>query len=105
MSRVQTNNLAIIKIHGITVDPRRWQALIDGKPISLTSYEFRLLCLLAGNAGTILTRQQIMEHLHGLDHEATEHSVNVQVFALRKKLGDHGCLIQTVRGCGYGFQA
>ena len=94
-----------IQIHGIAIDLAKWEAFIEGKPISLTSNEFRLLHLLASNPDRVFTRQQIINAVHGPDHPVTEHSVDVQMVALRRKLGEHGNLIQTEHGVGYRFQA
>ncbi len=98
------DNLAPVQIHGITIDAAKWKVLVEGVPVSLTSYQFRLLHFLASNAGRTLTRQQIIEHIHGLDYPVSERSVNVQVLALRRRLGDLGRLIETERGVGYRFQ-
>ena len=98
------DKLTLVQIHGITIDPGKWRVLVEGVPISLTSHQFKILHFLASNAGRTLTRQQIIEAIHGLDSTVSEHSVNVQVFALRKMLGDHGNLIRTERGVGYRFQ-
>ncbi len=98
------DNLASVQIHGIAIDPAKWRVLVEGVPITLTSYQFRLLHFLASNAGRALSRQQIIEHIHGFDHPVSERSVNVQVLALRRRLGDLGNLIQTERGVGYCFR-
>lgn len=98
------DNLAPVQIHGITIDPVKWKVFVEGVPVSLSSHQFRLLHFLASNAGRTLTRQQIIEAIHGLDCTVSEHSVNVQVFAIRRMLGDRGNLIQTERGVGYRFQ-
>lgn len=84
------DNLAPVQIHGITIDAAKWKVLVEGVPVSLTSYQFRLLHFLASNAGRTLTRQQIIEHIHGLDYPVSERSVNVQVLALRRRLGISG---------------
>ncbi len=94
-----------IHVHGITIDPGRWVVLVEGVPISLTRDQFLLLYTLANKPGRVLTRQQIMESIRGSDDLLSERSVNVQVFTLRRLLGDHGKLIRTVRGVGYSFQA
>ncbi len=98
------NLAAAVQTHGITIDPAKWRVLIEGAPVSLTSHQFRVLHYLVRNAGRTLTRQQIIEAIHGLDSTVSEHSVNAQVFALRRVLGNHGNLIQTERGVGYRFQ-
>jgi len=98
------DKLAPLEIHGIIIDSRKWKVFVDNVEIPVTSYQFRLLHLLASNAGRILTRQQIIEHIHGPDHEVKEHTVNVEILSLRRRLGDHGHLIHTKRGVGYYFQ-
>ena len=105
MSRVMAENLALIQIHGIVIDPAKWEVLVEGKPLSLTSNQFRLLHFLASNAGKVFTRQRIIEAVHGPDYAVTEKSVDVQMVELRKRLGHLGTLIQTERGIGFRFQA
>ena len=105
MGRVMTENPTPIQIHGIVIDPAKWEVLVEGKPLSLTSNQFRLLHFLAGNAGKVFTRQRIIEAVHGPDYAVTERSVDVQMVELRKKLGNLGTLIQTERGVGFRFQA
>ena len=99
------DSLTPVQIHGIVIDPAKWKVLVERVPISLTSYQFRVLHLLASNAGRILSRQQIIAAIHGLDRPVSEHSVDVQVFAIRSMLGDHANLIETDRGVGYRFRA
>ena len=92
-----------IEIHGIVLRPATNEIFVDGKPLSLTKTEFRLLYFLAGHAGNAYTRQQIIETVQGPDYPATDRSVDSQVMGLRKKLGDYGRLIESVRGVGYRF--
>jgi two-component system phosphate regulon response regulator PhoB len=99
------DSLTPVQIHGIVIDPAKWKVLVERVPISLTSYQFRVLHLLARNAGRTLSRQQIIAAIHGLDRPVSEHSVDVQVFAIRSMLGDHANLIETDRGVGYRFRA
>jgi len=47
---------------------------------------------------------QIVRALHGGDYPVTDRSVDVQIVSLRKKLGDYGVHVETVRGVGYRFQ-
>jgi two-component system alkaline phosphatase synthesis response regulator PhoP len=67
----------------------------------LTNTEFRILRYLASRPGWVFTRNQIIRSVHGEDYPVTGRSVDVQVASLRKKLGDAGHLIETVRGVGY----
>jgi two-component system phosphate regulon response regulator PhoB len=52
----------------------------------------------------VFTRYQIVDAIRGEGYVVTERAVDVQVAGLRKKLGKHGTLIQTVRGVGYRFK-
>ena len=70
----------------------------------LTFTEFRLLHFLARKPGWAFSRSQIVDAVKGEDYPVTERSVDVQVVGLRKKLGDLGSYIETVRGVGYRFK-
>jgi two-component system phosphate regulon response regulator PhoB len=78
--------------------------LAGGEPINLTSTEFRILRFLAGRPGWVFTRDQIIESIHGSGHHVTDRSIDVQIMSLRKKMGDSGRHIETVRGVGYRFK-
>jgi two-component system, OmpR family, alkaline phosphatase synthesis response regulator PhoP len=93
-----------ILIHGIEITPGRRTAVVDGTPLELTYTEFELLRVLARRPGWVFTRSQIVDAVHGSDYPVTDRSVDVQVVGLRKKLGGHGHLIETVRGVGYRFK-
>jgi two-component system phosphate regulon response regulator PhoB len=86
---------------GLTIRPERHEALLDGRPVDLTLTEFRILQLLARRPGWVYTRAQIVDSARGADYPVTDRSVDVHVAALRKKLGQAGDLIETVRGVGY----
>ena len=92
-----------IEIHGIVLQPGTNEAFVEGRLVALTKTEFRLLHFLASRAGNAYTRQQIIETVQGPDYPATDRSVDSQVMGLRKKLGDYGRLIESVRGVGYRF--
>ena len=94
----------VIKIGPLTVDPGRHKVEIKGKEIQLTYTEFRILQLLAENAGRAFTRQQIVDQVRGESYAVTERIVDVQMVSLRKKLGPLGDWIETVRGVGYRFK-
>lgn len=90
-----------VAVHGMTIHPGRHEVLIQGRQVDLTATEFRLLHLLARRPGWVFTRGQIVSRLHGANHAVTERAVDVQVVSLRKKLGDWGKYVETVRGIGY----
>ena len=94
----------LIEVDPISLDPERHEARLDGKVLDLTATEFRLLKLLIRRPGRVFTRQQIIETIHGGQSAVTDRSVDVQVVSLRRKLGKHADLVQTVRGVGYRFR-
>ena len=93
-----------IDIHGIRIDPQRHEVLVDGQSVELTATEFKLLTLLAARPGRVYTRQQIIASIHDGFAAVTDRSVDVQVVALRRKLGPTGASIETIRGVGYRFK-
>jgi two-component system phosphate regulon response regulator PhoB len=88
----------------ITIDLDRHEVRVDGEVRSLTATEFRLLSVLASKPGRVYTRQQIIEAVHEGLAAVTERSVDVQVLSLRRKLGEAGEAIETIRGVGYRFK-
>jgi two-component system, OmpR family, alkaline phosphatase synthesis response regulator PhoP len=90
-----------ILLHGLSIHPGRHEVHYHGNPVHLTGTEFTILYLLAGKAGWVFTRQQIIDHVRGYDFLVTPRAVDVQIFGLRKKLGEAGHFIETVRGIGY----
>jgi two-component system alkaline phosphatase synthesis response regulator PhoP len=95
---------ALVKVHGLVIDPARHEVLLNGKPITLTLTEFNILHTLSRRPGLVFTRYQIVDAIHGDDYLVTDRAVDVQIVALRRKLGSCGKLIETVRGVGYKFK-
>lgn len=94
----------------------RWQLNIaqrslcelGGEPVELTSGEFELLQILVENAGRVLTRDQLLDKLHGIDTPAYDRSIDVRVGRLRKRIEENPQrpqIIKTVRNGGYMFSA
>ena len=103
--RRKTNNkldeTASIHLFELEIHPGRRSVLASGKPVDLTFTEFQVLYLLAQRPGWVFTRSMIVDAVHGDDYPVTDRSVDVQIVGLRKKLGDCGKYIETVRGVGY----
>jgi two-component system phosphate regulon response regulator PhoB len=95
---------APIQVHDLTITPGRHEVLARGKPLELTNTEFRLLHFLARRPGWVFTRNQIINAVRGEDCPVTDRSVDVHIVGLRKKLGDCGKYIETIRGVGYRFE-
>ena len=91
----------LISRNGMDIHPGRHEVRVDGEEVHLTASEFTILELLAGRPGWVFSRQQIIDQIRGYDYSITPRAVDVQIFGLRKKLGDAGACIETVRGIGY----
>jgi two-component system phosphate regulon response regulator PhoB len=95
---------ATLAIEGLKVNPTRREVHVRDDLVELTNTEFKLLHFLMRQPGVVFTRTQIVDGVHGDDYPVTDRSVDVQVVGLRKKLGEIGALIETVRGVGYRFK-
>jgi two-component system phosphate regulon response regulator PhoB len=77
-----------------------------GKAIAdLTPSEFKLLYALMKNRGRVLTRDRLIELVQGEGVSVIDRAIDTHIFGLRKKLGDYGSLIETIRGVGYRVAA
>ena len=86
------------------VDVGSMAAELDGKPMHLTTHEFRLLHALSARSGRVLTREQIVELLHGTSEAVFDRSIDVHVYRLRRKLEEdprNPRWLKTIRGVGY----
>jgi DNA-binding response OmpR family regulator len=91
-----------LAIGGVSLDPATHAVTSDGKPVSLTPREYRLLELLMRNPGRAISRDTMLESVWGFDSPVTVNTLEVFVRQLRLKV-DAGepKLIHTVRGYGY----
>jgi DNA-binding response OmpR family regulator len=86
----------------LRLDPERYEATVHGRPLTLTTTQFRLLQLLMKRPGWIVDDPQFRRRLGNPDAAAPGRSaLKHHVAGLRRALGDAGSLIQTVRGQGY----
>lgn len=93
-----------LRVGGLVLDPGNLYVENKGAPVSLTSFEFSLLYALAERAGRVLSREQLLDLVHGSAEEAFDRSIDTHVSRLRRKLGDdprQPQLLLTVRGVGY----
>ncbi|OCG20323.1 MULTISPECIES: winged helix-turn-helix domain-containing protein [unclassified Gilliamella] len=99
------NNKTLI-FGNLIVDGENRKVLLQEQEIDLTTAEFDLLWLLAHNAGTILSRDDIFSQVRGIDFDGSDRSIDARVSRLRRKLlddPDNPSRIKTVRGKGYLF--
>ena len=86
------------------IDWERHQVQIERRRVFLTATEFRLLHFLATHPGRVFTRDQLLSRVIGENASVVDRNIDVHVRSVRKKLGNHRDLIQTVRGVGYCFR-
>lgn len=94
----------VVRVGPLTIDPARYEALVDGEPVRLTVTEFKLLSALVSARGRVLSRDQLMDKAMGVDVYVTDRAIDVHITSIRKKLGNASWLIRTVRGVGYRLQ-
>ena len=99
--RQDHQNSKKLSIHGIEIDVPRHRVTFREKEIKISATEFSTLLFLARNPGWVFSRSQIINAVKGEDYPVTERSVDVQILSLRRKLGNCGDIIETVRGIGY----
>ncbi|MFC1751990.1 response regulator transcription factor [Thermoproteota archaeon] len=93
----------VVAIYELRLDPSKREVFISNKHVDMTFSEFQTLHLLARNSGHVFTRYQIMENMRGYDYVVTDRAIDVIIVGIRKKLGEYGRYIETVRGVGYRF--
>ncbi|WP_017592054.1 response regulator transcription factor [Nocardiopsis potens] len=99
-------SVGLIHYADLEIDERKWKVRRDGRPIDLSPTEFRLLAYLAGNAGQVVTRAQILENVWGGEYTGQSQVLETYISYLRRKLDRYGPpLIRTQRGVGYALRA
>ena len=88
---------------GVRLDVRTRRATVGEREVDLSAREFALAEIFMINAGQVLSREQLLDHVWGLDFDPGSNVVDVYVGYLRKKFGAD--TIATVRGMGYRFNA
>jgi len=103
LRRTHTDSEGEISDSQIEINYAARKASIAGTELELTGAEFDLLCVFHKNLGTVLSRNEIGELLHGRRIDPLDRSIDTNVSRLRQKLSDHfeGEIIQSVRGKGY----
>ncbi len=88
----------------LVVDAARHKAKVGNRVLDLTATEFRLLYYLAAHPGRVFTRDMLLSRVIGENAVVVDRNIDVHIRSVRKKLGDHRDLIETVRGVGYRFK-
>lgn len=90
-----------MEFEGIVLDDAKHLVLINNVPCELTFKEYELLKMLMQNSGIVLHRGQILDRVWGIDYEGESRTLDMHIKTLRKKMGEKGVLVQTVRNVGY----
>ena len=85
----------------VVLEEERHAVSVEGEPVELTFKEFELLKLLLENGGRVTTREAILDRVWGTDFEGESRTLDMHIKTLRRKLGQAGTLIRTVRNVGY----
>lgn len=99
--RVTVPREDVIESGGIRLDVRTRRAEVGDRHVDLSAREFALAEIFMVNAGQVLSREQLLDHVWGMDFDPGSNVVDVYVGYLRKKFGPDA--IATVRGMGYRF--
>jgi DNA-binding response OmpR family regulator len=97
-----------LEVGDLLLDQAKHEVTQAGRPIELTRKEFEVLRLLMRNAGTVVSRDQLIEDVWDMNWFGPTKTLDVHVSALRKKLGDDPAApryVHTVRGVGFRFAA
>jgi phosphate regulon transcriptional regulator PhoB len=102
-----TDSPRVIEVGKLAIDPASYRVSHSGKPVPLSTLEFRLLYYLASRPNRVFTRDQLLDAVWGTDRFVTPRSVDVYVRRLREKIEadpENPSHLKTVRGAGYLFE-
>ncbi len=105
-ARAQSGARDVMRFGRLEIDSASRQVTLGEVPCNLTGYQFDVLHVLASNAGRVMSRERLMDHLRGDSLEAFDRSIDVHVSRIRAAIEDdphHPRRIITVRGAGYVF--
>ena len=96
-----------IEVGRLSIDPSSYRVALAGKPVPLSTLEFRLLYFLASHPNKVLSRDQLLDAVWGSERYVTQRSVDVYIRRLREKIeadSENPEFLKTVRGAGYLFE-
>ncbi len=88
----------------VVIDIGRHEVLVDGESVVFTATELKLLHFIASHPGRVFTRDHLLTRVIGVDAVVVDRNIDVHIRSVRKKLGEHRDLVETIRGVGYRFQ-
>lgn len=101
LRRRQNQASGVTRIGELSFDRARRRVTLNGTVLELPNREYRLLEILIGQFGNVVSKDEIVRQLFNFDDEAGSNAIELYVGRLRKKLGATALIIRTVRGAGY----
>ncbi|HKQ70966.1 MAG TPA: response regulator [Polyangiaceae bacterium] len=99
----QTSSIEVIRLGDLAIDSDAHRVHVEGREVSLTALEFRLLSTLVQRRDRVQTRETLLNDVWGMNLNVETRTIDTHIKRLREKLGKAGSLIETVRGVGYRF--
>lgn len=96
----------VMRFGTLELNPAAREVTLSGQALALTTAEYELLYFLAARAGQVVSRDDIMQGLRGLEFDGLDRAIDARISRLRRKIGDDAdtpTRIKTVRGKGYLF--
>lgn len=100
----ESGSSSVVKIGDLVIKPDKFQVILEGKPVYLTTTQFKLLMSLISAEGKVLSRDYILENVWGWEKDVYDRTIDVHIKKLREALGKYGSCIKTVRGVGYKWE-
>lgn len=105
-SRPAPAGTAVLSFAGLELDPEKHRVARDGRPIPLTTWEYKLLHALMGAPGRVFSREELLSQCYQNSEAVIDRVIDVHIGKLRQKIEDDPSLprfVLTVRGHGYSF--
>ena len=100
--RGKGHSSALLKVRDVLIDTSTRRVSRNGKPVTLSAMEYRVLEYLAHRPDAIVSKTELLEHLYDFNWERFSNVIEVYISGLRRKMDDkNGELIETLRGQGY----
>lgn len=97
----RASGFATLRMGALEIDPTARVVRLEQNTVHLTSREYALLLHLMQHKEKVVTRTSLLVHIWGLSFDPGSNLVDVHISRLRQKLGDHGAMVETIRGVGY----
>jgi two-component system phosphate regulon response regulator PhoB len=101
----QSGAVDVVRLGALVIDSEAHRVHVEGREVSLTALEFRLLWTLVQRRDRVQTRETLLNDVWGLNLNVETRTIDTHIKRLREKLGKAGSFIETVRGVGYRFGA